>query len=61
MKVQVKYIAFVSSKFVATVFISKLFDLASASIILSHVITKLLIKLAKYFPCLQLHVKGFQI
>ena len=60
MKKQVKYrivfvlnIAFVSLKFVITVFISSLISL--------HVITESSIILAKYLPFLQLHVAGFQM
>ena len=64
---QVKYrnfvlqIIFFSLKFVGTVFIYSLFDLASASINIWHVITKLSIVLAKYVPSLQLLVARFQI
>ena len=50
-----------SLKFVGTVFVSSLYDLASASIISSHIITELLKILAKYLSFSQLHVSGFQI
>ena len=46
-------------KFVETV--SLLFDLASMSIISSHIMTELSIILAKYFQFLQLHIAGYQI
>ena len=54
-------IVFCSLKFVVTDFVSSSFDLASTSIIPSHVITELSIILAKHFPCLQLHEEGFQV
>ena len=44
-----------------TVFTSSSYDLASTSIILSHIITELLIILAKYSSFLQLHIVVFQI
>ena len=49
--------------FVGIVFVSVLFDLASLSIISSHIITELRVILAKYlsFSQLQLHVASFQI
>ena len=49
-----------SLKFVGTVFVSSLFDLASASITLSRIIVETAIILAKYFPFSQLPIAGFQ-
>ena len=49
----------ISLKFVGTVFVSLLFNLASASIILSHIINEASIILAKYIPFLKLNVEGF--
>ena len=40
---------------------SKIFFVFSTSIISSHVITELLIILAKYLLFFQLHVEGFQV
>ena len=57
---------FFSLKFVGTFFVSLLFDLvllfnlAYASIILSHITTESPIILAKYFPFSKLHVERFQ-
>ena len=50
-----------SLKFVGTVSVSSPYDLASASIISSHIIPELSIILAKHLPFSQLHVAGFQI
>ena len=71
MKRQVKFcilqVIFFSLKFAGTGFASSsfdlalLFDLASASIISSHIIAESSIVLAKYFPFSQLQVEGFQI
>ena len=47
-----------SLKFVGAAFVSQSYELASASIISSHVIAEVL---PKYIPFLQLHVAGFQI
>ena len=49
-----------SLKFVGTVFVSSLFDLASASLTLSRIIVETAIILAKYFPFSQLPIAGFQ-
>ena len=54
-------IVFFSFKFVVTVFVSLLHDVAAASITLSQVITKSSIILAKYLLFSQLHVAGVQI
>ena len=54
-------IAFFALIFIVTVFVSSSYDLSSASIISSYVITELHIILAKYLPFLQVHVAGFQI
>ena len=50
----------VGKAFVRTVFVVSLYDLATASIISSHVITESWIILTKYLPFLQLYVAGFQ-
>ena len=56
-----------SLKFVEAVFVSLPFDLAllfnltSASIMSSHIITELAVILAKYFPFSKLDVEEFQI
>ena len=54
-------VVFFSLQFVGIVFVSSSFDLVSASIISSHVITELTVILAKYFPFSQLHIEEFQI
>ena len=52
---------FVSLKFVGAVFCFSSYDLASASIISSHVITESSKILAKYFSFSEIHVLRFQI
>ena len=42
-------------------FVSSFYDLSSALIISSHIITESSIKLAKHLPFSQPHVAGFQI
>ena len=55
------YTSFFSLKLVWTVFASSSYDLASASIVLSHVIAESSIIPDKYFSLSQLHLTGFQV
>ena len=64
---QVKYrnwflqISFFLLKFVENFYVSPWFNLASASVISSHLINESSIIFDKFFSFLQLHLEGFQI
>ena len=63
MKTQAKYKNFACYRMIFSlqlVFVFSLFDLASASIISSHIITESSIILVKYSPFSQLHAARFQ-
>ena len=52
---------FFLSKFVGIVFVFSLYDLVSASMISSHVITEPSLIFANYLPFSQLHIAVFQV
>ena len=52
---------FIEVLFVGKTFVTSLYDLATAAITSSHVITESQIMLAKYFTFPLVHVAGFQV